>query len=121
MPKGGSSNWYSKEYVEEMQKYYHSERENLKNRIDRIYQENDHAKLSLIEQVEELKNTLSSTLHMHKEEVVNLNNSHSREFTRVVNEKDTLINRLQNQVAELRNDLSQMSLKFTDLKDENKR
>ena len=121
IPKGGRSNWYSKEYVEEMQKFYQVERENLKDRIDRIYQENDNTKISLIDQVDELKNKLSSTLNMHKEEIVNLNNTHSRELTRIINDKDTFINRLQNQIAELRNDLSQLTLRYTDLKDENKR
>ena len=48
-------NWYSKEYVEELQKFYQNERESLKTRIDRIYKENDDSKIRLLTQIDELK------------------------------------------------------------------
>ena len=39
------NNVYSKEYVDELQKFYQKERDVLKERIDAIYLENDKAKI----------------------------------------------------------------------------
>lgn len=120
IPSSNKANWYSKEYVDELQSFYQRERQTLKDRIDRVYKETDDAKLALISQVESLKSQLAASYESHKEETVSANTLHSKELSRLAGEKDLLIAKLQNQVAELRNELSQLTLKYNDLKDEHR-
>mgnify|MGYP006284751447 CR=1 FL=1 len=65
-----NSNWYSKDYVDELQKFYQRERDNLKDRIDRIYKENDDAKLELLNKIDELKNQVRNNKEQLKEEAI---------------------------------------------------
>lgn len=116
-----NKNWYSKEYVEELQNFYQNERESLKTRIDRIYKENDDSKIRLLTQIEELKNLLKNNSEKHKEEIILLNTEQSEKLARVTCEKDSLITQTRNEVYELKNELSQITLKYSDLKGDHKR
>jgi hypothetical protein len=65
-------NWYSKEFVDELQKFYQKERSNLKYRIDTIYQENDTVKLNLLNQIDELRDQLKANLKRHEQEIAEI-------------------------------------------------
>lgn len=96
------TNWYSKDYVDELQKFYQQERDSLKSRMDRIYQENDEVKLSLYKQLDDLKLQLKDNIESHNLQIKDLEQRNQREVTRIITEKDTLINKLQDQVADLK-------------------
>ena len=49
------SNWYSKEYVDELQKFYQEERNSLKQKIESNNIEADLAKLQLIQEIDQIK------------------------------------------------------------------
>ena len=117
----GNKSWYSKDYVDELQKFYQNERESLKDRIDRIYKESDDSKIRLLGQIDELKAQLKSVIDKHKEENIALNTDHSQKIAMVMREKDGVITETKNQVYELRNELSQMTLKYSDLLEDSKR
>ena len=107
--------------MDELQKFYQNERESLKDRIDRIYKESDDSKIRLLGQIDELKAQLKSVIDKHKEENIALNTDHSQKIAMVMREKDGVITETKNQVYELRNELSQMTLKYSDLLEESKR
>ena len=89
------SNFYSKEYVDELQRFYQRERETLKDKIDRVYKETDDSKLALINQIEELKAQNRRNLDKHREELVELTTAHSQELANMASEKDSIICRTQ--------------------------
>ena len=66
-----------------------------------------------------LNSNLEEIISSHQKEIVNINNTNSIHFEKAINEKDTLINKLQNQIADLRNELSQILSKFNELKQKN--
>lgn len=77
------------------------------------------AKLLLIEEKEEIKQKLDSIVALHKQEVIDVINQNSVAFEKAISEKDGIISKLQNQIADLRNELSQMLLKFNQMKENN--
>ncbi|CAI2368288.1 unnamed protein product [Moneuplotes crassus] len=114
-------NWYSKEYVDELQKFYQKERETLKQRIDRIYKENDDSKLRLLDQIEDLKKQAHEHKLKHKEEIIHVNTQQSDKLTRIMRDKDSLLADAKNQIYELKSEVSQLTVKYTDLNEEYKR
>ncbi|CAI2368178.1 unnamed protein product [Moneuplotes crassus] len=112
---------YSKEYVDELQSFYQNERESLKLRIDRIYKENDDSKIKLLDQINYLNAQLEENSEKHKTEMIKLNEEKSNKLARIIREKDTLLTESKDQIYELKNELSKMTLKYTDLNEDFKR
>ena len=63
-------NWYSKDYVDELQRFYQRERDTLKDRIDRVYKENDEVKVALLKQIDDLKSQVQRNHERYKEDTI---------------------------------------------------
>lgn len=111
-------NWYSKEFVDELQKFYQKERSNLKYRIDTIYQENDTVKLNLLSQIDELRDQLKANLKRHEQEIAEIQWARSKELLESITEKDQTILQLKHEVYDLKNNYSKLTIEYSDLSEQ---
>jgi hypothetical protein len=65
-----ANNWYSREYVDELQKFYKKERETLKSRIENLTSSQEASRQALVSQSQIHKSSLSiKNLHSYKTKI----------------------------------------------------
>lgn len=113
-----TNNWYSREYVDELQKFYQKERESLKSRLECLTLSSNTSHEALLSQVESLRTQLRTSLDQHKQEILSMRSSHASAVAEVTKEKDKVICELKGQVYEIKNELSRERLRVGELEDE---